>query len=86
MTYELDCSGVRVVLRVFFPEDAPDANWRIEACAGQGVPAPQLSASASSRAQALQNIAQNWGETMPLSVSNLDWDGIAQAMTSVRAI
>lgn len=84
MTYELDCSGVALVLRVFFPENAPDSDWRIEACAGNSEPASSISASASSKALALKNIAQNWRETMPRAV--LDWDGIAQAMTLVRAI
>ena len=86
MTYELDCCGVPLVLRVFFPEDAGDRNWRIEACASDRDPALQMSASAASKAQALRDIAQNWRETMPTPLSNLDWNGIAQAMTSVRAI
>jgi hypothetical protein len=84
MTYELDCSGVPLVLRIFFPENAPDASWRIEACTGNTVPASSVSASASSKALALQGIAQNWREAMPRSV--LDWDGVAKAMTSVRAL
>lgn len=84
MTYEFDCSGVPLVLRVFFPENAPDANWRIEACSSNNIPATPVSASASSKALALQSIAENWRETMPRSV--LDWDGVAKAMTSVRAL
>lgn len=83
MTYEIDCSGIPLVLRVFFPlDDASRTEWRIEASAGE----TRAVASASSRAQALQQVAQNWRDTMPLDRPNLDWSGVAQAMTSVRAI
>lgn len=84
MTYEIDCSGTPLVLRVFFPpEDAPSGQWRIEASAGQTQP---VSASAASRAQALQSVAQCWRDRTPETVANLDWNGVTQAMTSVRAI
>ena len=86
MTYELDCCGVPLVLRVFFPKDTSDPQWRIEAFAGSSVPASLASASATSKAQALQQIAQNWREAMPPPASNLDWNGVAQAMTAVRGI
>lgn len=84
MTYEIDCSGTPLVLRVFFPpEGAPNGQWRIEASAGQSQP---ISGSASSRAQALQNVAQSFRDANTTAVANLDWNGVAQAMTSVRAI
>jgi hypothetical protein len=87
MTYELDCSGVKLVLRVFFPvEGARLGQWEIEACSGLGERRTATRASASSRAQALQNVAQSWREQNSPTASNLDWNGIAQAMASVRAI
>jgi len=87
MTYELDCEGVPLVINVFFPvSDSGVEEWRIEAQSKHTEPASFASASAASRALALQHVAQRWRETMPVSVSNLDWNGVAQAMTAVRAL
>ena len=82
MTYELDCSGTPLVLRIFFPEDTPaTGDWRIEARTGQGLTA---TASAPSRPEALQTIARDWPRTS--AASDLDWAGITRAMSAVRAI
>lgn len=84
MTYEIDCSGISLVLRVFFPaEGVANAPWRIEASAGATQP---VSASASSRSAALRDIAESWRGAAPAAVWNVDWSGVAQAMTSVRAL
>jgi hypothetical protein len=87
MTYELDCSGIPLVLRVFFPVDTdPSHEWRIEARTGHPLQGMEATASAQSRAEAFQVIARDWHRAMPVSVSDLDWTAIERAMSAVRAI
>ena len=87
MTYELDCSGTPLVVRVFFPAgDRPvESRWRVDAHTLPG--SPVSSASASSRALALELLARSWhdqdAERVP---TKLDWDGVVSAMAAVRAI
>ncbi len=87
MTYELDCSGVPLVLRGYFPNDAAESSFRIDACCGRPTPeASWISTSARSKGLALQKMAQSFCEAATGRASKLDWDGVAQAMPSVRAI
>ena len=88
MTYELDCSGTPLVVRVFFPAVGADtdASWRIEACAGHPLQAVTAGASGLSRAEAFQSIARDWHLAMPSAASDLDWNGIARVLAAVRAI
>lgn len=85
MTYELDCSGVPLVLRIFFPVETNGVDeWRIDAHTGRPLQGLAATARARSRAEALQIIARDWHHSS--TVSNLDWAGIARAMSEVRAI
>jgi hypothetical protein len=87
MTYEFDCSGVPLVLRVFFPiGDHSSAEWRMEARTSSACEAPVAMAHAPSRAQALELVAQRWRTSMPDAAAQLDWSGVAQAMSDVRAL
>jgi RNA recognition motif-containing protein len=87
MTYELDCSGTVLVVRVFFPADEPGAEWRIDATAAGANGHDVASASAASREQALQRVAQHWQRAdAPTERAQLDWAAVAQAMAAVRAI
>lgn len=87
MTYELDCAGIPLVLRIFFAVgDGPAAYVRAEARAGRVNGFSDASATGPSRAQALESIAQRWRETAAVAVSSIDWDGVKRAMTAVRAI
>lgn len=87
MTYELDCSGTALVVRVFFPTDGPGAEWRIEASAAGAEGHDLASAAALSREQALQRVAQHWQEADASPArTKLDWAAVAQAMAAVRAI
>ena len=70
MTYELDCSGVPLVLRVFFPVADSESCWRIEARTGHPLQGLEASASASSRAEAFQTIARDWHLTLPSAASS----------------
>jgi hypothetical protein len=87
MTYELDCAGIPLVLRIFFAVgDGAEARFRAEARARHLNGFSDASATAPSRALALESIAQSWRETTVLAVSSIDWDGVKRAMTTVRAI
>ncbi len=86
MTYEINCSGVPLVLRIFFPRDGAGAEWRIEARAGHVNDVSVASASAATRAQALQMLAQRWRDTAGIAPSSVDWSAVTQALASVRAI
>jgi hypothetical protein len=85
MTYELDCSGVPLVLRIFFPVDSAPGQWRIEAHARHQLHSLEATASAQTRAEALGIIARDWHSTLPETATDFDWDGIARAMAAVRA-
>lgn len=87
MTYELDCAGIPLVVRVFFAtEDGPGAHFRAEARATHVHGFSEASATAPSRAQALESIARSWHETAAPAVASIDWNGVKRAMTTVRAI
>jgi RNA recognition motif-containing protein len=89
MAYELDCGGVKLVLRVF-PEDETERSWRIEGSikgASEGSPPVVRSASASTRAVALDELIRTWtaAEAAGGAVV-LDWPAIVEAMQGVRAV
>ena len=87
MTYELDCAGIPLVLRVFFAVGTgAEARFRAEARATHVHGFSEASATEPSRAQALEAIARDWLDTAAPAVSGIDWDGVKRAMTTVRAI
>lgn len=87
MTYELDCAGVVLVVRVF-PTDPEEQAWRIEARTRGVIGAEDLvvTASAPTRALALQDVGRSWREQNTSSLLTLDWTAISDAMAGVRAI
>lgn len=87
MTYELDCAGVLLALKVF-PIDPDEQAWRIEACT-KGVAGADdmvVTASASTRALALQEVGRSWCEQSISRLCSFDWTAITDAMAAVRAI
>ena len=85
MTYELDCAGVTLVLRIFF--QTPEGQWRIAAQAGTATGAPSTGATAASRVEALRNIARACRESGDTStLGRVDWEAVEQSMTKVRAL
>ena len=89
MTYELDCSGAPLIVRVFplSAADGPIHEWLIEARTGNTSDAIVASATAPSRLAALESIAQWWRDNAPTrSAGTFDWVAIVQAMTAVRAL
>jgi len=97
MTYELDCAGVLLHVRMF-PMSRDEADgWRFEANIKQVVSVPPsdpplvVSATAPTRALALQALAREWVErtTSADATSELkavDWTAITDALTIVRAL
>jgi RNA recognition motif-containing protein len=85
MTYELECSGVAIVIRVFFPD--PTGQWRIVAQASRDADAPSAAAAASSRLEAFRELARTCREGADATVLHrIDWDAVERALTTVRAI
>jgi RNA recognition motif-containing protein len=84
MTYELDCAGVALVLRIFFP--TTEGQWRIAARTGNGADAPNSDATAPTRVEALREIARAGREGAVGALEYVDWDAVEQALTKVRAL
>ena len=86
MTYELDCRGVTLAIKVF-PIDHTEAAWRMEACANDtssSEPTQVTSAACSTRAAALEEVAGVWAQRGSLHA--IDWAEVMEAMAAVRAI
>ena len=88
-TYELDCSGLPLSIRIFRPINVdPSSAWRIEVTAAAVV----VSATAGSRALAFALLVERWGNSAAglfperAAYRDLDWQAIAAAMAAVRAI
>jgi hypothetical protein len=87
MTYELDCGGEALVLRVFFPAEAGPTEWRIEARGKDAGEAVVVDRVAATRELAFQAICGAW-PTAPASTTRAcyDWEGVTQVLRSVRAL
>jgi hypothetical protein len=87
MTYELDCAGQALVLRVFFPAEVGPVEWRIEARGNDSGEAVVVDKVAATRELALQAVSGAWpAAPRHTTTPNYDWDGVTQALRSVRAI
>ena len=86
MTYDLDCSGMPLTLRIF-PTD--EERWRIEASSAQAADAVAISAVGASRRDALGAVLRAWNERAASSSScgrPIDGEGLLLAMSDVKAI
>ena len=87
MSYELECAGHPLLIKIYHQDGPTDAR-RVEASTKR--PAGQepmvLSASATTRALALADIARAWSEGPATAGVVLDWPAITNAMERVRAI
>jgi RNA recognition motif-containing protein len=87
MTYELDCAGTPLVLRMFFPATGPTAEWRIDARTHDAPDVSLANASAASRTQALRAIAVWWTDSqVSHRLAPIDWRAVEQALETVRAL
>ena len=87
MTYELDCAGEPLILRVFFPADSGPPAWRVEARNKDGADVATIEKTASTRALALSEVAEAWqARATAAAVPTLDWQAVTRCMQAVRAI
>ena len=87
MTFELDCSGEALVLRVFFPLETAPAEWRIEARGKHGGEAVVIDRVAATRELAFQAICGAWpAGSLPAGKASYDWEGVTRVLRSVRAL
>jgi hypothetical protein len=83
MAYELDCAGVPLIMRVFFPEPTGMAR-RVQARTG-GNEVHLEEATAATPQLAFDAIVLAWGAAGP-SAPELDWTAVATALKTVRGI
>lgn len=87
MTYELECSGAQLIVRVFPLGGEAPTEWRVEARASRAADAAVASATGPSRAVALERVAESWRDNATTrDAGTFDWNAVAQAMTAVRAL
>ena len=85
MVYELNCQGVKMSISMV--SSNREAEWHAEATA-KVLPAPVVARGIGpSRNEAFQVLRDAWGthrdaNTCPM----LDWEGIREALTAVRAL
>jgi hypothetical protein len=80
MTYDLDCAGTPLTIRMFPIEED---GWRIEARSTDAVDATVVLASAATRRDALGAVLRQWNAS---SAAAIDADALLRAMSDVRAI
>jgi hypothetical protein len=86
MTYELDCLGLSLTLRFFFPPEVGEGEHRVVAHTSQ---APQLvvEATAHTRELALAAVADAWRQLPAEQAAPvLDWALVVTALQAVRAV
>lgn len=87
MTYELDCAGQPLILRMFFPSTDEPLAFRLDARSSDSVQAVALTAVAKSKELALNDIALAWdAAAVSGGRPKLDWAAIKVALQSVRAV
>lgn len=87
MTYELNCAGQPLILRIFFPPSDDPGAWRIDARTSDSPQAPAISAIAKSRPLAFSEVVAAWEESAESGrIPKLDWAAVKAAMNTVRAI
>lgn len=86
--YELESKGTAFVVHVSRCA-APDQGngWMVAAHNGRNAGAVVIAESAPTRTEALRRVGHAWGEkSSELGLPVFDWDAVAAALLSVRAI
>jgi hypothetical protein len=87
MTYELDCAGQALILRIFFPAIEGPVAWRVEARTSDTAQAVVVAAVAGSKQLALGEVSAAWdAASLPNGGPSFDWAAVTLVMQSVRAI
>lgn len=85
MAYELDCGGMPIAVRLFFPNTKGE--WRIVVQAGREADAPSVAAVAASRIEAFRSVVGACGDSVLFAkLGRPDWDAVEKAMLEVRAL
>jgi RNA recognition motif-containing protein len=85
MTYELDCSGVVLVIRVSFPSASNE--WRIVVQKSRETDGAGVAAVAASRIEAFRSVVRACCEGDSAGdLGCLDWRAVEKAMLDVRAL
>lgn len=85
LTYELDCSGKRLTLRVLFPTEDTRV-WQLEARM-DAQPTAVATGAAPTREQAFRVMVDDWASVAhSLSPAELDWEQVALALRAVKAL
>ncbi len=85
MTYELDCSGVMLVVRVSFP--STKNQWRIVVQTSRETDGANVAAVAPSRIEAFRSVVRTCCEGDGFGdLGRLDWRAVEKAMLDVRAL
>jgi len=86
MTYELDCAGTPLIVRVFTLQGNVE-QFRIEARTTDASNAAVATVTAASRAEALDGVARWWRENAAThALTAVDWEAVAQALKVVGAV
>jgi RNA recognition motif-containing protein len=85
MAYELDCSGVTLVIRVCFPSATGESRIVVQTSREAG--APNVAATAGSRIDAFREVVRICRDGVAVAdFARVDWDAVEHAMLQVRAI
>jgi hypothetical protein len=88
MTYELECKGAELCLRIS-PRETPEdgGEWRVEARPGRADDAKVVAEWGATRSDALREVGRVWStQAVDGALPTFDWDAVARALTSVRAL
>jgi len=84
VTYELDCEGSPLIIRMF-PLDRDQ--WRLEARATDAADADVVQASSATRSRALDEVLREWNERASSAARHLlDSPAVVRALQNVRAV
>ena len=89
MVYDLRSRTARLTLRVSGRggDEGPPTEWRIEASTSSSPDSVVVAEWAPTRAEALRAVGRTWGEKrLAGNLPQFDWESVARAMSTVRAI
>jgi hypothetical protein len=88
MVYDLSCEDVRLTLEMTGATSVEHAaEWRVEAFARHDPQRPKINGSGATRRDALQSVALAWEAQRGVQgFPAVNWEGVADALSAVRAI
>jgi hypothetical protein len=89
MVYDLRGRAGRLTLRITGRggDDGPPTEWRIEASTSSSPDDVVVAERGATRADALREVGRSWNEKrLASNLPSFDWESVARAMATVRAI